>query len=219
MGNDSSEARWARRLPKAKLRRLYESDAVGALDEGLLEDVGLTLLLRCESILQVDEAVHGKVRCPRCQSRDQRSIIERSFRRGDPRDEVLTCAACGWSATWGQYQKSFQGKQLNSGGAGPSFRSYIERYRGARTPQEKMVAVDCLIHEWHYSLQARPGLPTRPVVPNLIEGKCGELIEFLDTLTLGGGASTERRETRNAWDRTLGTFRAWRRAGYPTTPD
>ncbi len=217
LNGDAGEIRWAPRLPKAKLLRLYESDASGVLNEELLEDVGLTLLLRCESILAVDQAVHGRVPCPRCQKQPRESIIERSFRKGDPRDEVLVCAVCGWTATWGEYQNSFRRKQLNMGGAGPSFQEYIARYRAARTPQAKMVAIDRLVHEWHCSLQARPHLPTRPVVPNLIEGKCGELIKFLDKLTNGPAAGEELRRTRGQWQKTLAQFRAWCQAGYPTT--
>ncbi len=49
-----------------KIRRLYESDAKRILDQELYEDVGicLLLLLRCESILTINEAKHGRVKCP-----------------------------------------------------------------------------------------------------------------------------------------------------------
>lgn len=52
---------WSPRVPKWKLQRLYESEAQGMLDEDLLEDVGLTLLLRCEDILAIEEAKQGRV--------------------------------------------------------------------------------------------------------------------------------------------------------------
>ena len=54
MGADEIE--WARRVPKSKIRRLYESDASGLLDEDLLEEVGSLLLQRCKSILNVADA-------------------------------------------------------------------------------------------------------------------------------------------------------------------
>ena len=46
-----------------KIRRLYQNDALGAVDEILVEDVGLGLLERCRSIWLV---TRREVECPRC---------------------------------------------------------------------------------------------------------------------------------------------------------
>lgn len=121
-----SEIRWGRRVPKWKIRRLYELDAQGIVDEQLIDDVGTMLLERCRSILIVHEAQHGRVRCARCTRRRQVTIIERSWKKGDVRDEVLTCPKCGWEITWGEYQKSYQRKQLSAGGAVAYFEAYIQ---------------------------------------------------------------------------------------------
>jgi hypothetical protein len=54
-----------RRAPKVRperIRRLYERDALGLVDDELIDDVGLALHARCRSIVLVDE---GLVRCPR----------------------------------------------------------------------------------------------------------------------------------------------------------
>jgi hypothetical protein len=51
-----SEIRWSPRVPQWKIQRLYESDAQGLLDEELLDDVGITLWLRCRDILTIHEA-------------------------------------------------------------------------------------------------------------------------------------------------------------------
>jgi len=44
--------RWAPRLDPRRLRRLYAREARGLAPAALIDDVGLALLLRCESILQ-----------------------------------------------------------------------------------------------------------------------------------------------------------------------
>jgi hypothetical protein len=178
------EIHWSPRVPKWKLQRLYESETQGMLDEDLLEDVGLTLLLRCEDILAIEEARQGRVRCPCCAKRQITTMIERTFASsGDRRDEVITCPACGWQITWGQYTLSFKRKQLNAGGATQFFEAYVRAYPAARTPAEKMLAIDRLIHEFHYSYKFCPDQPTRPAGVNLIEGNLTSVIAFLDELS------------------------------------
>ena len=111
------EIRWPPRVQKIKLRRLYEADAQGIVDTELIDDVGITLFVRCQAILEVAEAKAGRVRCPRCARQGQTMVIEREHQPGDARDEVLTCPQCGWQITWGEYAKSFRRRQLNVGGA------------------------------------------------------------------------------------------------------
>jgi hypothetical protein len=204
-----SEIRWPRRLSKAKLRRLYQADAQGIVDRDLLDDVGITLLLRCQAILDVAEARKGRVKCPRCARADSLAsktdarepvVIQRHPTPGDARDELLTCPACGWQITWGEYAKSYTRKQLHIGGAGPFFREYVRRYPAARTPQQKMLAIDRLIHQFHYSLRSEPDLPTRSVGPNLIQGKLGDVLLFLDELTYGPGSTEGLAAMRREWE-------------------
>ncbi len=59
--------RWSPKVRPDKIRRLYESEAVGRLDEALLDDVLIGLYLRCTSIARVTEAVDGRVTCPQCE--------------------------------------------------------------------------------------------------------------------------------------------------------
>jgi hypothetical protein len=198
MGTGRSEIRWSPRVPKWKIRRLYELDARGILDEELLDDVGFTLLLRCRDIVTIDEARRGRVKCPRCATQRKRTIIERTYGEGDVRDEVITCPECGWRITWGEYALSFKRKQLNSGGALTAFERYIRGFRAAQRPQQKMLAIDRLIHEFHYSLRAQPDLPCRPVGVNLIQGKLGDVVRFLDELTYGRQTTEGLEENRAA---------------------
>jgi endogenous inhibitor of DNA gyrase (YacG/DUF329 family) len=199
MSTGRNEIRWSPRVPKWKIRRLYELDAQGIVDEALLDDVGITLLLRCRDIITIDEAQRGRVKCPRCAKQKKRTLIDRAYDTGDVRDEVITCPECGWRITWGEYALSFRRKQLNSGGALTAFERYIRDYRAARRPQQKMLAIDRLIHEFHYSLRAQPDLPCRPVGVNLIQGKLGDVVRFLDELTYGRQTTEGLKENRAAW--------------------
>ena len=202
---------WGPRVPRHKIRRLYEADADGIYDETLIDDVGTTLWVRCRSILEIHEANHGRVRCPRCSKRAVETTILRRNQGvpGDPRDEIITCPVCGWRVTWGDYTKSYKRKQLNAGGAVDVFRRYVEAYPRARTPLEKMLAIDRLIHEFHYSIKQRPDLPTRPVAANLIEGKLSAIEPFLDELSYGSAVPPEAREHRAAWRENLAERDRW----------
>jgi hypothetical protein len=201
--------RWAPRLSKERLHRLYRSDAAGMLDEELLEDVGYILLDRCQSILEVAEAKKGRVRCPTCHEVGRETVFERE--RG--RQAMVICPVCGWQTTWLEYIKSYKRHQLNLGGAGPAFEAYVGDFPAARSPQEKMLAVDRLIHAFHYSLTDLPDLPTRPAGVNLINGKLEDVITFLNELTFGTGSTPGLGETRQEWQETLDTFRHidWRK--------
>jgi ribosomal protein S18 acetylase RimI-like enzyme len=193
------EIEWAPRVPKHMIRRLYQSDARGLLDEDLLEEVGSILFQRCQSILVVADAQQGTVHCPRCDRRGLTSLIERQQIRRDPRDQLLTCPRCGWQITWEAYHKSFKRHQLNPGGATASFSAYLQNYAAAQTPQAKMIAIDQLIHEFHYSYRPRPDIPTRSVSVNLIEGKLVDVIQFLDELTASQEISPERQVNYAEW--------------------
>jgi hypothetical protein len=52
-------------VPKTKIQKLYESEAAGLTDESLLEDVGISLCLRCGSILTVGHSKTKEVRSTR----------------------------------------------------------------------------------------------------------------------------------------------------------
>jgi hypothetical protein len=196
--NGRDEIKWGPRVPKWKLRRLYESDAQGLLDDELLDDVGYTLLERCRDILKVASAQQGRIHCARCDRQGTTTFITLPPAEGDPRDVELTCPICGWQITWGDYHLSFKRKQLNPGGAAETFAAFAENFSQARTPQSKMLTIDRLIHEFHYSYRSMPDLPTRPVGVNLIEGHLEDVIAFLDDLSYGDDSY---------WKETLASFR------------
>jgi len=53
---------WNPRVSRHKIWRLYQNDAQGIRDEALVDDVGISLLLRVESCRTVSEAQAGSLR-------------------------------------------------------------------------------------------------------------------------------------------------------------
>jgi hypothetical protein len=166
------DVRWSPRLNPEKLRRLYETDARGIIDEELLDEVAFTLYSRCDSILTVTESIWGKTRCPRCAT------------WVTPTDEgQLHCEQCDWQATRAEYHKSWEHQQLNGTNARGVFQEFVRSLPLVRTPQEKMRLVDTLIHACHHDL--RRGTPGGSVARNLLEGKGRAMKELLDRLAYG----------------------------------
>jgi len=183
---------WAPRLKQRLIRRLYECDAQGIYDDDLLDEVGWGLRARCESFITAVEASRGRVKCPAC----GQTVLHHAGA-----GEILHCAGCDWEMAWRDYFKTFQHKQLS--GAEPVlalFGEFVEQFPAARTPQEKMLLIDRLIHGFHFNLQFGP---TRAAGVNLIEGNYHEVVEFLDRLTYGEGSTPGTRQSRSAWRQIL----------------
>jgi len=90
-------------IRNAPFRHTKITDALGIYDEVLIDEVGYSLLTRCESFIAAVEAVMGRIHCPLC-----RTMITHSVRP----EEILRCD-CGWELTWGAYFKTIQGNQLS----------------------------------------------------------------------------------------------------------
>ncbi len=197
--------RWPPRVRKHQIRRLYESIPSGLLDEQLVDDVGISILMRCRAILNISRARRGEVICPICDREGREVFISR---RSRSLEEVVRCPKCRWEIIWSDFLSTFRRRQFNEGGAGPAFRRFIEQYPMCRTPWEKMLAIDLVIHEFHYSLPADPARPTRACCVNLIEGKLLDVVRFLNELSgmthdqpeLKGTASDWKRNCRRAGD-------------------
>jgi hypothetical protein len=188
---------WAPKVPQGQIRRLYETDAHGILDDDQIEKVGWALWDRCDSILTVTAAHYGHVRCPAC-----RTVIERQ-QAGVP-NEIITCATCGWSIAWQIYHRTYRGKQLFGANAVDVFKQYHHAFPLAQTARAKMLLIDQLIHAFHVGLQDTG----RPVAANLIQGSLMEVISFLETLTTAGTSATGIGASRDQWRRTLASA-AW----------
>ncbi len=170
---------WSPRVPKADLLRLYENDANGTADEELLLGTGLALYMRCSDILYVLDILNGLVRCPVCEYKEGRKIKMNGI------NDLYTCPECAFSIGRKQLEQSYRHKQLNPGGAVPFFREFMQDWGQAESAPQKMLAIDKVIHSFHYSLKADPSLPTRAAGVNLIEGKIGDVTDFLDALSRG----------------------------------
>jgi hypothetical protein len=180
--------RWAQSVSRAKLWRLYQSDALGIVDKELIDEVGVDLYARCESILMASNA---DVQCPRCGT---------VFHVGWEHDEsnVIACPAdhCSWKTTYLRYHNSWRRQRLIGQGIQSALRTFMKQYRQARRPQDKMFLIDQLIQVYHYDLKT--GEPKKPGAHNLIDGTYTEIVAFLDRLAYGSARSSEGQETKEA---------------------
>lgn len=199
---DFAKPYWPPRVRPEKIRRLYETEARGLIDEELLDDVLAAMFLRCQAILTCTMAAGGRVKCFRCGTIIQRrwhpDALERPEDEGTTRnEEVLTCPQCSWRTTWGIYLKSYQGKKLWGGGALPAIENFVQGFPLARSPRDKILLIDRLIHAYHQEMYDNP---TRPVAAQMIEGKNHEIIQLIEGLAYGDGTTPEMCQTKVAWD-------------------
>lgn len=164
---------WAPKVSPEKIRRLYAQDASGIYDEELVDDVGISLYARCDSMLCVTSANLGHPLCIEC-----RTEMPHSYAKAF----LLKCPKCGWSITVGDYGASYKGQTLNGVGALPELKVFAEKYPLAKTYAEKMRLIDYLIHTFHGNLNAEP---SRPTATNVIEGNVGEVAKLIFTLAYG----------------------------------
>jgi hypothetical protein len=192
MPDNTPRIQWASKVRQHQIRRLYENDAQGILDEDLIDEVGYALYARCESVWMVTER-----RCPECKERCQRS---------EEADPILTCPNCGWSISWKAYKRSYKGKRIHGGRAYAFFLAYMDEFLQAKEPREKMLVIDRVIHALHESANQ---VWTLPASVNLIEGTFQEVIAFLDDLAYGDTtdasmpAREEMRARKELWRRKM----------------
>ena len=178
---------WAGRVPRHKIADLYKKDALGICDEDLVDEVGIGLLVRIREIFRAREANSGLARCPHC-----RRGIEHDF---DPAF-LIRCESCNWELAWSEYQKSFQGKHLIASGMTAFMKEYLEKYQVAKSPRQRMILIDTLIHRYHWELEG--GL-TGPGARDLIGGKPQDVIDFLNELSYGTKSNPDILATRQEW--------------------
>lgn len=179
--------RWAGRVPKWKIARLYENDARGIYDEELIDDVAYRLLDRCKSIIAVAEARRGRATCPVCDG-----VVEHTGERSC----ALVCELCDWTGSWEAYRSSFKGRHLIAPGLEPFCREYIDRLPAARTPQAKLFRIDWLIHRFHWEGTALRG---QPGATSLIQGRAQDVNAFLTALSSGARHDEGIGDPRRYW--------------------
>lgn len=179
--------RWEGRVPREKIARLYAADATGIPDEDLVEDVGIHLLARIQSIFKARAANSGTATCPVCDA---------EIEHDGHKETILRCTPCNWSLSWAEYHKSIRGKHLAAAGLGTFLQEYADGYPRAKSIKQKMILIDTLIHRYHWELEG--GL-TRPGATDLIGGRQNEILPFLNELTYGENSTPELLETREEW--------------------
>ena len=191
--------KWSPKIHPQKLVTLYQRFMANQADETEVDDVGLWLYLRVRDILLIAD---HKLICPHCGE-----VFEvPPDSAEDPVKAPAACPnpACSFSISWQAYHLSWRHKELFCGNALPCFQQYFDRYPLARGINEKMIAIDTLIHGFHVDL--RVNLPNRAAANNLIEGSLRQVVGILDKLS---GVQPENddvfRETvEKMWDRRRG---------------
>ena len=206
MSGSFQRPKWAPRISRFEIARLYHADAKGMRDEDLVNDVGYGLFARIKDILTVTEAAKGRVACPEYGAT---IIRKRPKLRKDAKKEMLTCGSCHWNLPWREYFKSYHKKHLLCGGMGPFFREFVKQWPRAKGYGEKIVVIDTLIHRFHWELEGDPG---GPGAVNLIGGTRNEIIAFLNELTYGSGSTATLAENRERWRKVIGGDQVDRRS-------
>ena len=171
--------RWAPKVPRVKIRLLYQQATRGVVDDALVDDVGLGLYLRCRSIIMVTEA--RCVPCPRCGT--EIVCAGPRWSRGNP----IVCPACSWRATYGQWRDSWRHRDLYGGNAMAAFRAFVAEYPAAASQRERLMLIDRLISAVHRSIRRKRVF--RSAAHNLIEGSIAQVLELLDELATDPGIS------------------------------
>lgn len=176
---------WAPRLRKSQVEKLYVSCAEGFIDEELIDEVGFSLYARCESILEVGEAIMGRPKCPSCGT-----SIEWNWQP----IEILDCPNCEWACPLSVYQKTYRRKNMNPGGMKPYLEEFVRKFRNTRSHRDRLVLIDTLIHRYHWNSSGG-----RPGACGLIQGRMKDVVSFLDKLSYGEKMPPEIRRTREEW--------------------
>ncbi len=202
MNTNSSKIHWSRRVSRDKIRRLYESDARGMLDEELLDDVGYGIYARCEDMLEVAEADRGRVKCRNCGNIIVRQEGEEAEHPGvgivlgGGEAEMLECEQCSWHITWGEYCKSLRCMSMRASMCERLFQAFVRQWPSTQSPSAKLRLIDSLIHEFHVFDMAHGKELGGLVAPNVIQGAT---IAFMDALSYGAGSTPGLQDTRQNW--------------------
>ena len=200
MKNDRADIHWAPRVSMHKIRALYLSNAQGIYDDELIDEVGIELYLRCESILEYTEAHEGRVKCKRCAESGITTMIDRETKEST---EWLRCPICSWQIQWRVYvreAKKTRG-QLTAGRAGSAFEEYASNYPRCRSARDKMLAIDRLIHQFHRAMRGEGKEPQaeRTACVNLLEGSTTQILDLLDGLAYDKNTTSGLLATRYWW--------------------
>jgi len=98
---EQEDFRWAPRVQKIVIHRLYTTWAAGVVDEDLIDEVGIAFLARCETIWKVTERL-----CPTCGGEVEGAS------EGQDAGRRIACNACGWESQWRCYHRAYKGDTM-----------------------------------------------------------------------------------------------------------
>ena len=78
------------------------------------------------------------------------------------------------------------------------FQEFVNAYDRATSARSRVMAIDRVIHQFHYSLRDQPEQPTRAAGVNLIAGTLDVVVAFLDRLS-GLDLPAEMTATGDEW--------------------
>jgi len=188
MNKSNPPISWAPRVSREKILQLYTKVASGINDEELIDDVAYSFYYRCLDIVRIFER---RFACPLCRE---------ELPRPHPPGNDLYCSNCGWRMPWREYFRSYQGKQLSVYVDVTDIpRKFLNDLPGCKSPNEKMILIDSLIHACHEWVRKATTCYTRPLAVNFIEGTMNQVIAFLENLPYGPDSLPEMNEQLVEW--------------------
>ncbi len=189
--NNPDKFHWAKRVSRRDIQRLYESDAKGLRDEDLLNEIHYAIYVRVCDMFEVRDAQQfGRVKCRQC-----KTPVSQPYQMGTRnKHKVLKCEKCGWQVTCGEFYKSYTGKSLLPGSVVDIFERYLEGFSKAKTPSQKMLLIDWLIHQFH----VMQDVAQKPVGQNVIQGTADQVCELIESLAYGPG-NTQGLSSQAEW--------------------
>lgn len=159
---------WPAKLDIYKLKQLYMLDARRIQDNILVDEIGLTLYLRCiygkEDMQRMEKSI---IRCHNC---SQELAGNSDFRQ----------CRCGYQYSYKEYRRSYRKNNMPTGAASKVFEAFMTGWSLAKSYNEKMILIDTLLHEFHLSLIS--GAIHRPVAMNFIDGTRSQVESIINDL-------------------------------------
>jgi hypothetical protein len=170
MIQDSPRDQWSRKVPRHLIRQLYRGDALGLLDAELVDDVAYRLYGRCIDLLERANA-DPQALTPKKQTR----VVERPPAWEGFVKRQRYPWEIGWRVDLADYAP---GSPLEV------VAYYAVKLPAARTPREKKILINRLVHECHESLRSPPE-EGAPLAVEIIAGGAPQILALLDELAAG----------------------------------
>jgi len=163
--------KWAPKLQPDILRKFYKMNSSGIIDDELIDNIGLKLYLRCESIMM---ATQGEFYCPDCRSK---IIVDKTV----DKNQESKCNNCDFTFTADEFHESYRRRELWQDTTHIYFGKYYDEYPKCKTANEKIIMIDTIIHSFYY--EVKTGAINRANGNHLIEGSLEQVVKLLHELS------------------------------------